>query len=221
MRLSDGALRQHSVRMTGVNQIRRGLPRFLRQGRPCGRRQFAARAAQRSTLMFANSGMVQFKNVFTGVEEAALFARHHRAKCVRAGSKHNDLDNVGYTAGITPSSDARQFLLRRLFQGPRDRTRWNLITKELRATGRAAAGHRLFRDDDAFQQWKKIAGLPDSRSSAFRPRTISQRMGDTGPCGPIRRSSTTTVTRSGAARRARPNRTATGSSDLELIVHAI
>ena len=98
------------------------------------------------TLMFTNAGMVQFKNVFTGSERRAYNRAVTSQKCVRAGGKHNDLENVGYTARHHHLlRDAGQFLLRRLFQGPRHRARLEPGDARIRPAGGPAAGHRLCR----------------------------------------------------------------------------
>ena len=155
--------------------------------------------------------MVQFKNVFTGVE--ASLSAPPLQKCVRARGKHNDLDNVGYTARHHLLRDARQLLVRRLLQGSRHRTRLELrVTKEFGPLKDKLTATVCVDDDEGVRSLEEdsrpagIAHHPDRRGGQF------QQMGDTGPCGPCSEIFTTTATRSGAGRRARPSRMATASS---------
>jgi alanyl-tRNA synthetase len=137
------------------------------------------------TLMFTNAGMVQFKNVFTGVEKRPYLRAVTAQKCVRAGGKHNDLDNVGYTARHhTFFEMLGNFSFGDYFKPLAIELAWNLITKEF-----ALAKDRLtvtvyYDDDDAFGLWKKIAGLPDHKIIRIATSDNFWAMGDTGPCGP-------------------------------------
>ena len=137
------------------------------------------------TLMFTNAGMVQFKNVFTGVERRPYNRAVTAQKCVRAGGKHNDLDNVGYTARHhTFFEMLGNFSFGDYFKPLAIELAWSLITKEF-----GLAKDRLWvtvyhDDDDAFSLWKRIAGLPESRIVRIATNDNFWAMGDTGPCGP-------------------------------------
>ena len=144
------------------------------------------------TLLFTNAGMVQFKDVFTGREKRDYTRATTSQKCVRAGGKHNDLDNVGlHRAPPHLLRDARQLLLRRLLQGGRDRVRLGVRDAGRSAsTSRAARGHRLQRRRRAAPGTTRRASC--GRSRACRNDRIFRlgykdnfwAMGDTGPCGP-------------------------------------
>jgi alanyl-tRNA synthetase len=137
------------------------------------------------TLMFANSGMVQFKNVFTGAEKRAYTRATTAQKCVRAGGKHNDLDNVGYTARHhTFFEMLGNFSFGDYFKPDAIEWAWNLITKEYGLPKDKLTTTVYHDDDQAFDLWKKIAGLPDSRIIRIPTNDNFWRMGDTGPCGP-------------------------------------
>ncbi len=137
------------------------------------------------TLMFANSGMVQFKNVFTGAEKRPYTRATTAQKCVRAGGKHNDLDNVGYTARHhTFFEMLGNFSFGDYFKPDAIDFAWTLITKEFGLPADKLSVTVYHDDEDAFQLWKKIAGLPDSRIIRIATSDNFWRMGDTGPCGP-------------------------------------
>src|SRR5512147_1853251 len=137
------------------------------------------------TLMFTNAGMVQFKNVFTGVEKRDYLRAASAQKCVRAGGKHNDLENVGYTARHhTFFEMLGNFSFGDYFKDVAIDLAWRLVTKEF-----GLAKDRLLitvfaEDDEAFDLWKKIAGLPDSRILRIASSDNFWSMGETGPCGP-------------------------------------
>jgi len=137
------------------------------------------------TLMFANSGMVQFKNVFTGVEKRPYTRATTAQKCVRAGGKHNDLDNVGYTARHhTFFEMLGNFSFGDYFKPNAIEWAWTLVTKEYGLPKDKLTVTVFSEDDDAHALWKKIAGLPDSRIIRIPTSDNFWRMGDTGPCGP-------------------------------------
>ncbi len=137
------------------------------------------------TLMFANSGMVQFKNVFTGAEKRPYTRATSAQKCVRAGGKHNDLDNVGYTARHhTFFEMLGNFSFGDYFKPDAIEWAWSLITKEYGLAKDKLSVTVYHSDDDAFNLWKKIAGLPDSRIIRIATADNFWAMGDTGPCGP-------------------------------------
>ena len=137
------------------------------------------------TLLFANSGMVQFKNLFTGVETRDYQRATTAQKCVRAGGKHNDLDNVGYTARHhTFFEMLGNFSFGDYFKADAIKFAWELITKEL-----GIDKHRLYvtvyhTDDEAADIWKRVAGLPDERIIRISTDDNFWMMGPTGPCGP-------------------------------------
>jgi len=137
------------------------------------------------TLMFTNAGMVQFKNVFTGLEKRPYVRATTSQKCVRAGGKHNDLDNVGYTARHhTFFEMLGNFSFGDYFKDRAIELAWNLVTREY-----GLAKDRLLvtvyaEDDEAFGLWKKVAGLPESRIIRIPTSDNFWQMGDTGPCGP-------------------------------------
>src|SRR6476469_2284577 len=137
------------------------------------------------TLMFTNAGMVQFKHVFTGVEKRPYQRAVTAQKCVRAGGKHNDLDNVGYTARHhTFFEMLGNFSFGDYFKDRAIELAWNLITKEFGLPKDKLTATVYVADDQAFDLWKKIAGLPDSRIIRIAGSDNFWQMGDTGPCGP-------------------------------------
>jgi alanyl-tRNA synthetase len=137
------------------------------------------------TLMFTNAGMVQFKNVFTGVEKLPFVRATTAQKCVRAGGKHNDLDNVGYTARHhTFFEMLGNFSFGDYFKERAIELAWNLITKEFGIAKARLTVTVYAEDDQAFKLWKKIARLPESRIVRIPTSDNFWAMGDTGPCGP-------------------------------------
>jgi alanyl-tRNA synthetase len=137
------------------------------------------------TLMFTNAGMVQFKNVFTGVEKRPYQRATTSQKCVRAGGKHNDLDNVGYTARHhTFFEMLGNFSFGDYFKDRAIELAWNLVTKEFGLPKEKLTATVYVDDDEAYTLWKKIAGLPESRIVRIAGSDNFWQMGDTGPCGP-------------------------------------
>src|ERR687891_2158345 len=137
------------------------------------------------TLMFTNAGMVQFKNVFTGQETRPYVRAASSQKCVRAGGKHNDLDNVGYTARHhTFFEMLGNFSFGDYFKDVAIELAWNLVTKEYGLPADRLLTTVYAEDDEAFELWKRIAGLPESRILRIAPSGNFLGMGDTGPCGP-------------------------------------
>jgi len=137
------------------------------------------------TLMFANSGMVQFKNVFTGMEKRPYTRATTAQKCVRAGGKHNDLDNVGYTARHhTFFEMLGNFSFGDYFKPDAIEWAWTLVTKEFGLPKDKLTVTVFSEDDEAHALWKKIAGIPDSRIIRIPTSDNFWSMGDTGPCGP-------------------------------------
>jgi alanyl-tRNA synthetase len=137
------------------------------------------------TLLFTNAGMVQFKNVFTGLEQRSYRRAATSQKCVRAGGKHNDLDNVGYTARHhTFFEMLGNFSFGDYFKDVAIELAWNLVTKEYGLSADRLTATVFSEDDEAFDLWKKIAGLPESRIIRIPTSDNFWQMGDTGPCGP-------------------------------------
>ena len=137
------------------------------------------------TLMFANSGMVQFKNTFTGQEKRDYVAATSSQKCVRAGGKHNDLDNVGYTARHhTFFEMLGNFSFGDYFKEQAILHAWTLITKDFALPADRLLVTVYSEDEQAATLWRKIAGLPESRIIRIPTDDNFWRMGDTGPCGP-------------------------------------
>ncbi|MEP2027945.1 MAG: alanine--tRNA ligase [Paracoccaceae bacterium] len=137
------------------------------------------------TLMFANSGMVQFKNLFTGLEKRDYSRATTAQKCVRAGGKHNDLDNVGYTARHhTFFEMLGNFSFGDYFKSDAIPFAWELITKELGIPKDKLVVTIYHTDDDAADIWKKVAGLSDDRIIRIATDDNFWMMGPTGPCGP-------------------------------------
>ncbi len=137
------------------------------------------------TLMFTNAGMNQFKNVFTGQESRAIPRATSSQKCVRAGGKHNDLENVGFTARHhTFFEMLGNFSFGDYFKEQAIEHGWNLITKDFGLPADKLLVTVYHEDDEAFDLWKKIAGLSDDRIIRIATDDNFWKMGDTGPCGP-------------------------------------
>jgi alanyl-tRNA synthetase len=137
------------------------------------------------TLMFANSGMVQFKNCFTGAETRDYVRATTAQKCVRAGGKHNDLDNVGYTARHhTFFEMLGNFSFGDYFKSDAIPFAWELLTKDFDIPKDKLLVTVYHTDDEAANIWKKVAGLPDGRIIRIDNDDNFWRMGPTGPCGP-------------------------------------
>lgn len=137
------------------------------------------------TLLFTNAGMVPFKNVFTGAEKRPYSRAVSAQKCVRAGGKHNDLDNVGYTARHhTFFEMLGNFSFGDYFKENAIELAWNLVTREFGLPAGKLLVTVFAEDDDAANLWKKIANLPDDRIIRIATSDNFWSMGDTGPCGP-------------------------------------
>lgn len=171
--------------MSGVNQIR---STFLDYFKSNGHEIVASSPLvprNDPTLMFANSGMVQFKNVFTGQEKRPYSRATTAQKCVRAGGKHNDLDNVGYTARHhTFFEMLGNFSFGDYFKEQAITHAWTLVTREYGLPKEKLTVTVYSEDDEAHALWKKIAGLSDSKIIRIPTSDNFWRMGDTGPCGP-------------------------------------
>ncbi|MBX9945835.1 MAG: alanine--tRNA ligase, partial [Reyranella sp.] len=137
------------------------------------------------TLMFTNAGMVQFKNVFTGLETRPYVTAATSQKCVRAGGKHNDLENVGYTARHhTFFEMLGNFSFGDYFKERAIELAWNLLTRDYGLARDKLLVTVYHTDDDAAGYWKKIAGLPEDRIIRIASSDNFWAMGETGPCGP-------------------------------------
>ncbi|SIQ22563.1 alanine--tRNA ligase [Bosea sp. TND4EK4] len=171
--------------MSGVNEIR---STFLDYFKSNGHEVVASSPLvprNDPTLMFANSGMVQFKNVFTGQEKRPYSRATTAQKCVRAGGKHNDLDNVGYTARHhTFFEMLGNFSFGDYFKEQAITHAWTLITREFGLPKDKLLVTVYSEDDEAHALWKKIAGLTDDKIIRIPTSANFWRMGDTGPCGP-------------------------------------
>ncbi|MEO5494316.1 MAG: alanine--tRNA ligase [Sphingomonas sp.] len=171
--------------MTSTNDIRRGfLDYFAKEGHTIV--PSAPLVPQNDpTLMFVNAGMVPFKNVFTGLETRPYSTATSSQKCVRAGGKHNDLDNVGYTARHhTFFEMLGNFSFGDYFKERAITLAWNLLTKEWGLAKDRLTVTVYHTDDDAFDLWKKIAGLPEERIIRIATKDNFWAMGSDGPCGP-------------------------------------
>ena len=200
--------------MSGVNEIRSSfLEFFARNGHEVVPSSSLV-PRNDPTLMFTNAGMVQFKNVFTGVEKRPYARAATAQKCVRAGGKHNDLDNVGYTARHhTFFEMLGNFSFGDYFKENAIEYAWSLLTRDFGLTKDRLDRHRLPRRRRGLRSVEEDRRPARRRaSSASRPATISGRWATPAPAARARRSSTTTATTFPAARPARPTRTATGSS---------
>ncbi|MCJ8141897.1 alanine--tRNA ligase [Ancylobacter sp. A5.8] len=171
--------------MSGVNEIRATfLDYFAKNGHQVVE---SSPLVPRNdpTLMFTNAGMVQFKNVFTGVEKRPYQRAATSQKCVRAGGKHNDLDNVGYTARHhTFFEMLGNFSFGDYFKENAIEFAWKLITREFELPVDRLLVTVYHEDDEAFSLWKRIAGLPDEKIIRIATSDNFWQMGDTGPCGP-------------------------------------
>ena len=171
--------------MTGVNEIRSAFLGYLaREGHEIVP---SSPLVPRNdpTLMFTNAGMVQFKNVFTGLEKRPYSRAVTAQKCVRAGGKHNDLDNVGYTARHhTFFEMLGNFSFGDYFKERAIELAWRLVTKEFGVPADRLLITVYIDDDDAFDLWRKISGLPDKKILRIAGDDNFWAMGETGPCGP-------------------------------------
>ena len=171
--------------MSGVNDIRKSFLDFFARNDHQVVASSSLVPRNDPTLMFTNAGMVQFKNVFTGLEKRPYSRAVIAQKCVRAGGKHNDLDNVGYTARHhTFFEMLGNFSFGDYFKERAIELAWTLVTKDFALPKDRLLITVYIDDDDAFKLWKKIAGLPDSKIIRIAGADNFWAMGDTGPCGP-------------------------------------
>ncbi|MCL6678197.1 alanine--tRNA ligase [Sphingomonas sp. RG327] len=171
--------------MTSTNDIRRSFLEFFEKNGHTRVPSAPLVPHNDPTLMFVNAGMVPFKNVFTGLETRPYSQATSSQKCVRAGGKHNDLDNVGYTARHhTFFEMLGNFSFGDYFKDRAIELAWNLITKEWGLSPDRLTATVYHTDDEAFDLWKKISGLPESRIIRIPTKDNFWAMGDDGPCGP-------------------------------------
>ena len=171
--------------MTSTNDIRRGFLDYFGGAKHDVVQSAPLVPYNDPTLMFVNAGMVPFKNVFTGLESRETPRAASSQKCVRAGGKHNDLDNVGYTARHhTFFEMLGNFSFGDYFKEQAITHAWTLLTKEWGLDPSRLTTTVYHTDDAAFDLWRKIAGLPEERIIRISTNDNFWSMGDTGPCGP-------------------------------------
>ena len=171
--------------MTSTNDIRRSFLEFFEKNGHTRVPSAPLVPQNDPTLMFVNAGMVPFKNVFTGLESRPYSQATSSQKCVRAGGKHNDLDNVGYTARHhTFFEMLGNFSFGDYFKDRAIDLSWQLLTKEWGLDPDRLTATVYHTDDEAYELWKKISGLPESRIIRIPTKDNFWAMGDDGPCGP-------------------------------------
>ena len=171
--------------MTSTNDIRRGFLDYFGGAKHDVVQSAPLVPYNDPKLMFVNAGMVPFKNVFTGLESRETPRAASSQKCVRAGGKHNDLDNVGYTARHhTFFEMLGNFSFGDYFKEQAITHAWTLLTKEWGLDPSRLTTTVYHTDDAAFDLWRKIAGLPEERIIRISTNDNFWSMGDTGPCGP-------------------------------------
>ena len=171
--------------MTGVNEIRRAFLDYLKSHGHEVVPSSSLVPRNDPTLMFTNAGMVQFKNLFTGQETRPYVKAASSQKCARTGGKHNDLDNVGYTARHhTFFEMLGNFSFGDYFKPQAIEFAWNLLTKEYGLDKKRLLITVYHDDDEAFTVWKKLTGFADDRIIRIPTSDNFWQMGDTGPCGP-------------------------------------
>lgn len=171
--------------MTSLNDIRQQFLTFFERNGHTVESSSPLVPDNDPTLLFTNAGMVPFKNYFTGAETPKVPRATSSQKCVRAGGKHNDLDNVGYTARHhTFFEMLGNFSFGDYFKDQAIEHAWNLVTKDFGLAKDKLLVTVYHTDDEAFDLWKKIAGLSDDRIIRIPTSDNFWAMGDTGPCGP-------------------------------------
>ncbi|QIG55185.1 alanine--tRNA ligase [Altererythrobacter sp. BO-6] len=171
--------------MTSTNEIRRSFLDYFASADHAEIASAPLVPYNDPTLMFVNAGMVPFKNSFTGLEAPPAPRATSSQKCVRAGGKHNDLDNVGYTARHhTFFEMLGNFSFGDYFKEQAIHHAWSLLTKEWGLSADKLTTTVYHTDDEAFDLWRKISGLPESRIIRIPTNDNFWSMGDTGPCGP-------------------------------------
>ncbi len=181
-----GVLHHEKVKqMTGVNDIRSGFLEFFKKNNHEVVRSGSLVPSNDPTLMFTNAGMVPFKNLFTGLETRDYNRAVSAQKCVRAGGKHNDLDNVGFTVRHHTFFEMMgNFSFGDYFKDEAINLAWQLITKEFGIDKNKLLVTVYVDDDEAFDIWKKVTGFADKRIIRIATSDNFWSMGETGPCGP-------------------------------------
>jgi alanyl-tRNA synthetase len=171
--------------MNGVNDIRETFLGFFEKNGHARRPSAPLVPQNDPTLLFVNAGMVPFKNIFTGAEKPFAPRATTSQKCVRAGGKHNDLDNVGYTARHhTFFEMLGNFSFGDYFKDDAIALAWQLVTKEYGLDPKRLLVTVYAEDEEAASIWKKVAGFDDSKIIRIATSDNFWSMGDTGPCGP-------------------------------------
>jgi len=171
--------------MTSVNQVRATFLDFFARNDHAVVPSSSLVPRNDPTLMFTSAGMVQFKNVFTGQETRSYRRATTAQKCVRAGGKHNDLDNVGYTARHhTFFEMLGNFSFGDYFKERAIPLAWELVTKEYGLDAKRLLVTIYHDDEEAYRIWKKVTGFPDQKIIRIATSDNFWAMGDTGPCGP-------------------------------------
>ncbi|MCR9077817.1 MAG: alanine--tRNA ligase [Hyphomonadaceae bacterium] len=171
--------------MTSVNDLREAFLSYFESKGHVRKASAPLVPENDPTLLFVNAGMVPFKNIFTGAETPFAPRATTSQKCVRAGGKHNDLDNVGYTARHhTFFEMLGNFSFGDYFKDDAIAMGWELVTRELGLPADKLLVTVFAEDDEAAAIWKKVAGLPDDRIIRIATSDNFWSMGDTGPCGP-------------------------------------
>src|ERR1043166_1593571 len=177
--------RRYNLRMTSLADVRSSFLEFFRARGHEVVPSSPLVPRNDPSLLFTNAGMVQFKNVFTGQEKRPYARAATVQKCVRAGGKHNDLDNVGYTARHhTFFEMLGNFSFGDYFKEFAIESAWDLITKDYGLAKERLLVTVFAEDDEAFALWKKISGFPESKIIRIATSANFWSMGDTGPCGP-------------------------------------
>ncbi len=170
--------------MLSVNEIRERYLKFFEK-RNHKILKSASLVPNDPTLMFTNAGMVPLKNYYTGLETPPSKRMASCQKCVRAGGKHNDLDNVGYTARHhTFFEMLGNFSIGDYFKQDAIKWSWEFLTEQLMLPPEKLLATVYYTDDEAYQIWKDVAKLPDDRIIKIETKDNFWEMGDTGPCGP-------------------------------------
>ena len=174
-----------SRNLTSLNDIRKDFISYFIQNNHQEVRSSPLVPHNDPTLMFTNSGMVQFKNLFTGLEKRNYSRATSSQRCIRAGGKHNDLENVGYTARHhTFFEMLGNFSFGDYFKEEAIYYAWEFLTKTLGLNKDKLYATIYHTDEEAYQYWKKISGFSDSKIIRINTNDNFWSMGDTGPCGP-------------------------------------